>query len=170
MKTLFQHTTDQREIVQPSVWKREYELRTADTILCTMKFPKWYSTSATIEGFGETVELQKPSIWKWSFEIRKEHNQLAFAKFIPEKWGRGGTFELPGGERIEYRTNFWKGIHEIYSQQKIKIVSFKRQSIFKTSLSVTIEHESAILEKYPWIIMAVYYQMLQQRQHTHSAM
>ena len=153
------------QIVQPSIWKRAYELRTPENVLMTMSFPKLFSSNAIVEGFGEVWEFRKPSIWRSNLEIKKQHNQLPFAKFIVEKWGRGGTFELPNGDRIEYVFGIWKGKNELYSQQKIKLVSFNRVSLWKSVQNVVVEHESELLEKNPWIIMVVYYQMLERRQH-----
>jgi len=165
MKTLSQYKNQQLQIIQPSIWKRLYELRTAENVLLTMSYPKWYSTTAVIEGFGEVWEIQKPSIWRSNLEIKNQLNQLPFAKFLAEKWGRGGTFELPNGQRIEYVFGMWKGKNELYSQQKIKLVSFIQPSFWKSSLNIVLEYDSELLEKNPWIIMVVYYQMLERRQH-----
>jgi hypothetical protein len=169
MKTLSQYKSEQLQLIQPTIWKRIYQLRTPDAVLLTMTYPKFFSTLAVVEGFGETWEFQKPSIWKSNLEIKKKENQLPFAKFTTEKWGRGGTVELPNGERIDYVFKMWKSINELYSQQKIKLVSFKRASWWKTSLNVIIEHESDLLEKNPWIIMVVYYVMLERRQNANAA-
>lgn len=169
MKTLTQYSIDNLQLVQPSLWKREYQLRTAGTVLLTMTYPKFFSSNAIVEGFGETWELQKPSFWKSDLEIKKKENQLPFAKFKTEKWGRGGTFELPNGERIEYVFKIWKSINELYSHQKVKLISFQRVSWWKTSLRVVVEHESELIEKNPWIIMVVYYLMQERRQHSSGA-
>ena len=169
MKTLSQYRTEQIQLVQPSIWKRVYQLRSGETVLMTMTYPKLFSTLAVVEGFGKTWEFQKPSIWKSNLEIKKKGNQLPFAKFSVEKWGRGGTFELPNGERIEYIFKIWKSVNELYSQQKNKLISFKRVSLWKTSINVMIERESELIEKNPWIIMVVYYVMLERRQQAHGA-
>ncbi len=169
MKTLLQYSGDKLQLVQPSIWKRVYQLRTPDAIVMTMTYPKFFSSNAVVEGFGETWEFQKPSFWKSDLEIKKKENQLPFAKFITEKWGRGGTFELPSGERIEYIFKIWKSMNELYSQQKIKLISFQRASWWKTSLNVVVEHDSELIEKYPWTIMVVYYIMLERRQHASGA-
>ncbi|MFA6455607.1 MAG: hypothetical protein WCW40_02205 [Bacteroidota bacterium] len=165
MKTLSSYQNQQLQIVQPSIWKRVYQLRTTEEVLLTMTYPKLFSATALVEGFGEVWEFQKPSIWRSNLEIKKQLNQLPFAKFIVEKWGRGGTFELPNGDRIEYVFGIWKGKNELYSQQKVKLVSFNRVSLWKSVQNVVVEHESELLEKNPWIIMVVYYQMLERRQH-----
>lgn len=169
MKTLFQYKNEQLKLVQPSIWKRVYQLLAGDDILMTMRYPKWYSSEPTVEGFGETWELSKPSFWRSELEIKKQHNQLPFAKYEPEGWKGSGVFGLPNGERIEYRFDFWKNANELYSQQKIRLVSFKRESIFKGAINVTLEYESSLLEKNPWIIMAVYHFILERRQRANGA-
>lgn len=165
MKPLSQHLGEQLQLVQPSIWKRIFELRAADSVLMTMHYPKLFSTLALVTGEGETWEICKPSIWRSNLEIRKQGNQLPFAKFVNEKWGSGGVFELPNGERLKYVFKMWKGLNEIYSQQDQRIVSFDRKFSFKPIMNIAIDRKSDVLDKYPWIVMAVYYIMLERRQH-----
>lgn len=169
MTTLSKYKYEPLRLVQPSIWKRVYQLMAGDEVLMTMRYAKWYSSDAIVEGFGETWEVNKPSIWRSNVEIKKKDYQLPFAKFTIGSWGRGGLFELPNGERIEYVFSIWKSINELYSQQKVKLLSLKRESIWKTALIVTIEHESKLLDENPWIIMVVYYNMLERRQHANAA-
>lgn len=164
-----QYRGEALQLVQPSIWKRIYQLRTSGDSILTMTYPKLFSTSAIVEGFGEVWEIDKPSIWKSNLEIKKQHNQLPFAKFTSEKWGRGGMFELPNGGRIEYAVNLWKGYNDLLSQQKVNLVSLKRESIWKSALTITLNQESELLDKNPWLIMAVYYLMLERKQATHAA-
>jgi hypothetical protein len=169
MKTLSQHSAEKIQLVQPSIWKRIYHLRTADIVLLTMTYPKLFSSVAIVEGFGEAWEFRKPSWWRSNLEIKKQHNQLPFAKFVVGKWRKGGMFELPNGERIEYVYEIWKNRNELFSQQKIKLISIQRKSLLKSALNVTIERESELIDKNPWIIMVVYYQMLERRQAARAA-
>ncbi len=169
MKTLSQYKNDTLRLDQPSIWKRVYHLCAGEEIVCTMTYPKMFGTKAVIEGFGEKWELSKPSIWRSGLEIKKQFDQLPFAKFIPEKWRSGGMFELPNGERIVYVQSVWKSVNEIHSQQKVKLVSLKRVSWWKSSLNVVIEHESELIDKNPWIVMAVYYKILERRQQETNA-
>lgn len=169
MKTLSQYRTENLLLTQPSIWKKIYQLKSGEGIVCTMTYPKFFGSTALIEGFGGTWELSKPSIWRSVIEVKKENNHLPFAKFTPGKWGSGGQFELPNGERIDYVQNAWKSINEIQSQQKIPLVSLKKVSWWKSDLNVIVEHESDQLNRNPWIIMAVFYIMLEQRQHAQAA-
>lgn len=170
MKTFSQYKSDNLILVQKSIWKRIYHLKAGEEIICTMSYPKMFGLKAVIEGFGEQWELSRPSIWKSHLDIRKQHQHLPFARFISGKWGNGGVFELPNGERIEYAQHLWKSTNEIKSQQQITLVSLKRVSWWKSDLSVVIENESELLNKNPWIVMAVYYLILERRQQAAAAM
>lgn len=169
MKPLSQYATQELTLVQPSFWKRVHHLRAGDEVLMTMTFPKWYSHDAVVEGFGETVEFTRPSIWKRTLEIKNKHQQLPFAKFVPEGWNGSGMFELPNGGRVEYRFGLWKNLNELYSQQKVKLASLTRSSIFKTAITVTIDHGSELLDRNPWLLMAVYRMVLERRQGANGA-
>lgn len=167
MKTLSQYSNEHLQLAQPSIWKRVYELRTPDAVLLTMTFPKLFSSLAIVEGFGEAWEFKKPSIWKSDLDIKKRNTHLPSAKFIAPKWGRSGTFELPNGERFEYVFTMLKSTDELFTPKKIRLISLKRESLWKSSLLVTIENNSDqldLLNKHPWIIMVMYNQILQRRQ------
>jgi hypothetical protein len=166
MKPLSQYINEQLLLKQPSIWKRMYELRTPDTVLLTMTYPKLFSTLAAVSDGIETWEIYKPSIWRSNVEVRKKGNHLPFAKFTAERWGRGGTFELPNGERLKYVFTIWKGRNEILSQYDLRIVSFHRKFSLLPLYHVVIEQHSELLDKNPWVIMAVYYSMLQRRQRS----
>lgn len=166
MKQLSQYIGEELYLVQPSIWKRVYELRSPESVLLTMKYPKLFSTLAVVSDGNETWEIYKPSIWRSNLEIRKQGNQLPFAKFVSEKWGGGGTFELPHGERLRYIFKIWKGHNELQAHYGIRLVSFKRKFALKPQYHLSIEQASELLDKYPWVIMAVYYLILERRQHS----
>jgi hypothetical protein len=165
MKTLSQYKNDTLRLEQPSIWKRVYHLRAGDEIVCTMTHPQPFGTKAVIEGFDGKWEMNRPSFWRSDLEITRQQQHLPFAKFVRGKWGKGGMFEMPNGERLAYVQNMWKSVNEIHSQQKITLVSLKRASWRKSSLNVVIEHESELMDRYPWIVMAVYHLILESGRH-----
>jgi hypothetical protein len=110
--------------------------------------------------------LSKPSIWRSTLEIKRQQQHLPFARFVRGKWGKGGMFEMPNGERIEYVQNIWKSVNDLRSAQKVDLVSLKRTSWRKRSLNVVIEHESELMDRNPWIVMAVYHLILERQRQT----
>ena len=165
MKPLSQYKDEQLQLVQPSIWKRVYELRTPDTILYTMHYPKLLGSLVIIEGFGEKWEVYRPKWWSSTMEIRKEGTQLPIAKFVGNRLGGGGVFELPMGERVQYRFSIWKGTHELQGEHQQQLILFKRKISFKSVLNVVIEKQSPVVDKYPWLAMVVYRIILEQRSH-----
>jgi hypothetical protein len=164
MKPLSQYRDEQLQLVQPSIWKRVYELRTPDTVLYTTTCPKLFSSLTVVEGFGEKWEFYKPSIWKRGFQVRKAGDQFPLAKYVPGTWGRRGVFELPQGERMNHIFRMWKGNDELCAENQQQVALFKRKSIFKCAINVFIQHPSVLLDKYPWLIMAVHRIILERQQ------
>lgn len=96
-------------------------------------------------------------------EIRKTGTEMPFAKFIGKSFGGGGVFELPVGERVHYRMKFWNGSDELWDEQGRRLVLFKKNVSFKSKITVTIENQSALLDKYPWMVIVVYRVILERR-------
>ena len=166
MKTLSQYKNDALRLEQPSVWNRIYHLRAGDDIICTMTQPHFFRTEVVIEGFGQTWEMDRPRFWRSTLEIKKQGQHLPFATFVCGKWGKGGTFAMPNGEKIEFVQNPWKSVNELHSPQKVHLVSLKRTAWWKSSLNVMIEHGSELLDRNPWIVMVAYHLILERQRQT----
>jgi hypothetical protein len=166
MKTLSQYKNDDLRLEQPSIWKRVYHMRAGNEVLCTMTHPQFFGTAMMIEGFGQTWEMDRPKFWRAALEIKKQGQHLPFATFTPGNWGKGGTFAMPNGEKIQYIQSIWTSVNELHSDQKVRLVSLKRVAWWKRPLSVVIEHESDLLDRNPWIVMTVYHLMLERQRHS----
>ena len=64
MKPLSKYIGEDLILIQPSFWKREYEFRSSNELLAKMYFPKFFSLTAVVDGFGEKYEIFRPSFWK----------------------------------------------------------------------------------------------------------
>lgn len=168
MKTLSEYKNNDLRLEQPSIWKRVYHLRAGDEVLCTMTHPHFFGTTVLIEGFGQTWELDRPSFWRLNLAIKKHGQHLPFATFVPGKWGKGGTFAMPNGERIQFIQSIWTSVNELHSDQKVILVALKRPAWWKRYFNVVIEHESEVLDRNPWIVMVAYHLILE-RQRRHSS-
>lgn len=162
-------TKQELMLVQPSLWKREFHLRSGDTVLMTMRYPRWFSSAFVIEGDGATWDVRKTSFWRTALEIKRKENHLPFATFEPEGWMGSGVFKLPNGLRVGYRHNPWKQLNELFDVHGVRLAAFKRASLWKRSLTVTIDGAGGVLTEQPWILMTVYHLILQRRQHAQGA-
>jgi hypothetical protein len=166
MKTASEHNDGKTYIVQPSVFKPVYELRTNGNLVVTMKFPRPFRSLAEVEGYEQRWEFYKPSFWKSTVEVRQKGFELPVAKYIRGRWGRGGTIELPRGDRVKHTFKILKNLNEITSESGTQLITFRRKNVFRNTVIVQFNEQSEIVNKYPWIVMLVWYVILHQGNHS----
>ncbi|MFA6540028.1 MAG: hypothetical protein WCT99_00355 [Bacteroidota bacterium] len=150
-------------IIQPSVFKRIHEFWMNGERYATMKFPRLFSSQANVQLSDQQWEFYRPSIWRSDVEVRQQGYQLPIAKYAGRKWKQGGTIELPRGDRLIHQEKIWTNANMIAAESGTPLVSFQRKGFFGTAVLVTLHEKSDILDKYPWVIMLVWYVLLQQR-------
>ena len=157
------------QIMQPSLWKRIFLLKAGDETLYTMSYPKWYSTSAVIEGQGERWTIYKERWFSCEQKVRHGSDHLPTSSYKPNTWGKTGSFVLPNGERLEYAYGVWKNTNELFTQNKVRIASLKRRHWYRSPIDITLDQENALLEKHPWILLAVFRIMMERSQSQAAA-
>jgi hypothetical protein len=148
---------------QPALMKREFELTSSKGVLATMTFPKLFSNRVIVEGFDGKWEIKQPSIWRREYGIYKMGYQLPFAKYTSNFWRTKGTIELPKGTRLNCNAGQIKKPFEIYNAKGELLAYYSNKFALKGRTTVTIEKESELLDKYPWILMLGWYVVLQNR-------
>ena len=154
-------------IVQPSIFKRIFELRTDDELLLTMHYPKTFSSLAEVEGFDGKWKIKKASVWRSTLQVFQKDNDLPFATYRGSFWGREAIIELPKGEKLNCKYNLWKSLFQISSCSDGLLISIKTGISAKirllkgTKAEVVIEKKSELLNIYPWVVMLVWYNILE---------
>lgn len=154
-------------IVQPSIFKRIFELRTDDELLLTMHYPKTFSSLAEVEGFDGKWKIKKASFWKSTLQVFQKDNDLPFATYRGSFWGREAIIELPKGEKLNCKYNLWKSLFQISSSTDGLLISIKTGIPAKirllkgTKAEVVIEKKSELLDKHPWVVMLIWYKILE---------
>jgi hypothetical protein len=148
---------------QPKITRREFELSSSEERLAKVVFPKLFSNSAVVEGFGEKWEIKQLSIWRTEFGIYKFGYQEPFAKYISNFWRTKGTIELPKGARLNCKSGRIKRPFGVYASNGELLLLYLNKFSLKGRTTVTIEKRSELIDKYPWIIMLGWYIILQNR-------
>lgn len=167
MKLFSDYSGMKLSIVQPSIFKRYFELFADDELLLKMHFPKTFSNLAEIEGLDGKWQIKKTSFWKSDLEVYQKNYDLSFAKYKSSFWGRDGVIELPKGEKLNCKYNLWKSLSQISSTADGLLISIKTRISTKirllkgTKAEVVIEKKSELLDKHPWIIMLIWYKILE---------
>ena len=100
MKPLSSYIGEELLLIQPSFFKREFEFRSSSELLAKMYFPKFFSLTAVVEGFGEKYEIVRPNFWKSEIGIRKFGNEISFASLTTNFFRTRGSINFQNGKTV----------------------------------------------------------------------
>ena len=168
MKTLSDYFGKTLMLIQPSIWKRSFELRDGSEVIGSLTYSKFFSVKADVKIFDTKFEFYEPKWWKNIIEIREAGNELPIANYKPPSFKRTGKLELPQGESISLSSTFFRTTLEISDKYNARLILFKSKFAFKSKVEVLIEKRSEVLDKYPWVVWLIYYVLLNQRRRSSS--
>jgi len=161
MKPLSTYIGEDLILIQPSLFKREYEFRSSNELLARMYFPSLFSLTAVVEGFEEKYEIIKPSFWKADIAIRKYGYDMTFASLKTNFFRTKGTIDLQNGKKLNLKFGVFKKSCEVFSEAEELLIMFQNRFSFKQQNIVTVQKSSTLIDENHWIIMMVWYQILQ---------
>lgn len=161
MITLSQYIGEDLLIIQPTIWKREYEFRASDKLLAKMYFTKFFSLSAIVEGFEDKYEIIRPSIWKSDIAIRKFAYDMTFASLTTNFFRTKGLIDLQNGKKLLLKFGNFKKSCQVFSELDELLLLFQNKISFKQQNIVTIQRSSSLIDENPWVVMLVWYQIIQ---------
>jgi hypothetical protein len=166
MKKISDYIGEELILIQPSLFKREFEFRSSNELIAKMSFPKFFKTKAIVEGFAEQYEIKEPNFWRSDVEIFKLGNDMPFAKYKSTNfWKTKGIIELPRGEQLYLKFGVFKKSCEIYHSNELLLL-FHNKFSFRDKNIITIEQKSHLIDENPWVIMLAWYKILQQNRKT----
>jgi len=161
MKPLSTYIGEDLILIQPSLFKREYEFRSSNELLARMYFPSLFSLTAVVEGFEEKYEIIKPSFWKTDIAIRKQGYDMTFASLTTKFFRTKGVIDLQNGKKLNLKFGVFKKSCQVFSESEELLIMFQNKLSLKEKNIVTIQKTSSLIDENPWIIMMVWYQILQ---------
>ena len=164
MKNLSGYMGQKIELVQPSVWKTYYELKSNSGIIGRIRKTKTFGFELEIEVFNKKWIFYRPSFWRSEVAIRESVNTLPYAKYKGGSFKKFGMVELPKGERIKRIFKTFKNDYEIQDSSGRVLIKLIDKVKYKTAVEIFIEKKSEVIDKYPWIIILAWY-ISAQRKH-----
>jgi hypothetical protein len=152
-------------LIQPSFFKREYEFRSSDQLLAKMYFPKFFSLTAVVEGFEEKYEIIRPSFWKSEIAIRKFGYDLTFASLTTNFFRTKGSIDFQNGKKLNLKLGAFKKSCQVFSETDELLLLFQNKLSFKEKNTVTIQKSSSIVDENPWVVMMIWYLILENRKN-----
>ena len=161
MNALSKYIGEDLIVIQPSLFKREYEFRSSNELLARMYFQSLFSLTAVVEGFDDKYEIIRPSFWKTDIAIRKYGYDMTFASLKTNFFRTKGTIDLQNGKKLNLKFGVFKKSCEVFSEAEELLIMFQNRLSLKEKNVVTIQKTSSLIDENPWIIMMVWYQILQ---------
>ena len=161
MKPLSNYIGEDLILIQPSLFKREYEFRSSNELLARMYFPSLFSLTAVVEGFEEKYEIIKPSFWKADIAIRKHGYDMTFASLTTNFFRTKGSIDLQNGKKLNLKFGAFKKSCQVFSESEELLIMFQNRFSFKQQNIVTIQKSSALIDENPWVVVMVWYQVIQ---------
>ena len=161
MNALSKYIGEDLILIQPSLFKREYEFRSSNELLARMYFPSLFSLTAVVDGFEEKYEIIKPSFWKADIAIRKQGYDMTFASLKTNFFRTKGSIDLQNGKKLNLKFGAFKKSCQVFSESEELLIMFQNRFSFKQQNIVTIQKSSALIDENPWVVMMVWYQVIQ---------
>lgn len=157
MKTFSDYFGKRLIFIQPSIWKRSFELKDGDEVIGTLTYPKFFSVKAEANIFETKWEFYEPKWWKNLIEVREAGKSLPIASFKPSVLKKKEKLELPRGEALWLRGNLLRTTLELLDKYESKLILAKRKMNVKTKYEINIEKHSEILDNNPWVLLLIFY-------------
>jgi hypothetical protein len=161
MNALSKYIGEDLILIQPSLFKREYEFRSSNELLARMYFTSLFSLTAVVEGFDDKYEIIRPSFWKTDIAIRKYGYDMTFASLTTNFFRTKGSIDLQNGKKLNLKFGAFKKSCQVFSESEELLIMFQNRFSFKQQNILTIQKSSALIDENPWVVMMVWYQVIQ---------
>ena len=165
MKPLSNYIGEDLIIIQPSLFKREYEFRSSSELLAKMYFPSFFSLTAIVEGFDDKYEILRPSFWKSDISIRKFAYDMTFASLTTNFFRTKGSIDLQNGKKLNLKFGAFRKSCQVFSETDELLLLFQNKLSLKEKNIVTIQKSSSLIDENPWVVMMIWYLILQNRKN-----
>jgi hypothetical protein len=165
MRALSNYIGEELTLIQPSFFKREFEFRSSSELIATMYYPKFFSLTVVVEGLNEKYEIFRPNFWKSEIAIRKFGNELSFAALTTNFFKTKGTIDLQNGKKVLLKFGAFKRACDIFSESQELLVTIQTKFSIKDKNIVTIQKNSSIVDENPWMIMMIWYFLIESKKN-----
>lgn len=167
MKKLSEYYSETLSLIQPKFSKRYFELRSKDELLCTMNYPKFFSTNAIIECREKKWEIKSKKFWSLNLLISEAGSEIPEAEVNVHFFKRSEIL-LPRGQKLLIK-NFIFGMRTmLMTELENPLITIETKFSFKDKKEVIIEYGTKQVDEYPWLIMLLLYMDIRNRRQRNA--
>jgi hypothetical protein len=152
-----------------SLFKADYELKSGEALIATLRFRSIWGTFATAESAEGCWTFKRVGFWKTRATIRPCDSEEEIATFQNNTWSEGGTLVFPDGRRYPANTNFWQTQYEFKTEADEPLIHYHNRGIFHSSAEVTILPKAQEVPELPWMVTLGWYLILMMQNDSATA-
>lgn len=142
---------------QPSALRMEYELRSRDSLVATLKFSGMFGTLATAESGDGSWTFKRVGFWRQQATVREQGADTDLAVFRNRTWSGGGELLFTDGRSFKATTKLWTTRLEFSSQRDEPLVRFSYGGVFRRAADVHVEDAARSKPELPLLVLFGWY-------------
>jgi hypothetical protein len=142
-------------------FKREYELRSGEETLATLRWKTPFGSIALAEAADETCSFKRGGFFRPKITVRRPGSDENVA-ILHAGWGGEGSLDFANGSWYQWRNNnFWHSEWAFFNKMGELLVQFKPEPAFlQHAASVHIETRAMSLPDLPLVMLGWYLMVL----------
>jgi hypothetical protein len=154
---------------QPNLFKMEYELKSGDSLLATLRFRSTWGTFATAETADGCWTFKRVGFWQTRVTIHSCNSEDEIAAFKNNTWSDGGSLLFPDTRKYLANTNFWQTQLEFKTENGEPLIQFKNVGFVHPSAKVIIHESAKTIPELSWIVSLGWYLIIMMQNDSSAA-
>ncbi|MEX2115618.1 MAG: hypothetical protein WEB37_01925 [Bacteroidota bacterium] len=156
MKSLFSFAGRTIQCVQPSVWKLEYEVRSGDEVVGTIRFLQILSRRAEAESADGRWIIEDKGFFRQKLSVSRADDQKPVADYVFRAFGQN-TIRLSETRILRFKRDFWKREYSLTTDMNMPLLKLKEYVRFKGEFEIILDRRAETTEEFPWLFFLVVY-------------
>ncbi len=146
--------------VQPSIFKRKYELRAGDTVVARLEWVKFLGMGAKVESGDGCWVIDQKGVWKSQVTVKKcDHDEL-LTTVDEERFKRMQKIQLSDGRHVTLKANFWRTTFTLETDTREPLAIVRKHGFFSLKFDVELRRKGASYAEFPWLVLLTWYLIL----------
>ena len=160
MKSIESMVGRELQWVQPSIFKREYELRAGDIVVAKLGWVKFLGMTVKAESADGCWMFDQKGVWKSELTVRKCDQDEPLLSMKEERFKRTQKIELSEDRHVTLKSNFWRTTFSLETETREPLVIVRKHGFFSTKFDVELRRRGTSLQELPWLLLFMWYFIL----------
>ncbi|MBI3005797.1 MAG: hypothetical protein HYY49_10345 [Ignavibacteriales bacterium] len=169
MRTIVSMVGRELQWIQPSIFRRSYELRSADILVAKLEWLKFFGMAARGESAEGAWIFDKSGIWKPTIAVRKLEEETPIIAFVEKWFGKKQPIVLAGGETLTLQSDLFAWKSSLVTDTGEPLLVVKRHGLFSSMYDVELRRRGASYQEFPWLVLLTWYLALLSRRRAQAA-